>query len=181
MNSLKRILSLAVFVLLALPVNEVLAQQLKVGFTDPDLLISAMPEYRQIQQQLQQEYQTSQQALQSLAADFQDKLDKYQKQQPLLSAESRATREAELQQLQQEIEASAAQKDEELNQRQVQLLEPLLDKVQTAIDEVAAEKGLDMVVRSPILLFVNENTVLNITEDVARKLGLPVDDTAASN
>ena len=53
---------------------------------------------------------------------------------------------------------------------------------------MAKEKGLDIVLRShagptqPIILYVNEDKIEDITLDVARKLGIQVDDeTAASN
>ncbi len=63
--------------------SSVHAQNLKVGFADPEAIISAMPEYQQIRQQLQGEVEAGQQALQTLAADFQAKVEKYQKQQPV--------------------------------------------------------------------------------------------------
>ena len=68
-----------------------------------------------------------------------------------------------------------------LAQRQGELMQPLLDRVQTAIDKVAKAKNLDLVLRSqvgsePVLLFVNEDTIMNITLDVARELGIDVGD-----
>ncbi|WP_457653096.1 OmpH family outer membrane protein [Rhodocaloribacter sp.] len=183
MYSLKRMLGALALALLALPLLNLTAQAqdkpLKIGYTDPETIIAAMPEYGQIQQQLQQEYQTAQQQLQTLSADFQDKLEKYQKQQPLLSAESRAKREQELQQLQQQLQQSAAQKDQEMAQREQELMKPLLDKVQAAINEVAGAEGLALVLRAPALIYVDDSQVINITESVARKLGIPVDDTSA--
>ncbi|GIV57216.1 MAG: hypothetical protein KatS3mg042_0129 [Rhodothermaceae bacterium] len=173
--------SLAAFGLLVLlPVLPSAAQTFKVGYTDPEAIVAAMPEYRQIQQTLQQEYQQAQQALQSLSADFQDKLQKYQKQQPLLTAEKRAEREQELQQLQQELQQSAAQKDQELARREQELMAPLLEKVQNAIDEVAKANGLAMVMRAPALIYVDTTVVMNITEAVARKLGIPLEDAQVS-
>lgn len=181
MHSLtRRFKAVALFLLLG--VAPLQAQQLKVGYTDPDLLVAAMPKYQQIQQQLQQEYNASQEALKSLAADFQAKVDKYQKQQPLLSAERRTEREAELQQEQQELQQAAAKKDEEMNQRQTELLSPLLTEVQNAIDEVAKAQGLAFVLKSPALIYVDTTLVVDITKDVAVKLGIPLneDQTAAS-
>jgi outer membrane protein len=157
------------------------AQGLKIGFTDPEAVIVNLPDYAAVRQQLQNEYEAHQQALQVKAADFQDKLDKYQKQQALLSPESRAQRETELQQLQQEIQTEANQKDQLLASRENELMRPLLEKVQQAIDTVAKEKALDVVMRAPGLLYVNPATVVDITADVARKLGLPVVDAPSAS
>jgi len=127
------------------------------------------------------EYRTSQEALQALAEDFQERVDRYQRQQPLLSEERRAEREAELAALQQEIQNSAAAKDEELAARQDELMAPLLQLVQDAIDSIAKAKGLDIVMRSPALLYVNDERVVNINVDIARQLGIEVDEEQVSD
>lgn len=157
------------------------AQGFKVGYADPEIIITYMPEYQTVQQQMAVEYRTSQEALQALAEDFQERVDRYQRQQPLLSEERRAEREAELAQLQQEIQNSAAAKDDELAARQEELMAPLLQKVQDAIDAIAVAKGLDMVVRSPALLYVNQDRVININIDIARRLGIEVDEAEVSD
>lgn len=157
------------------------AQSFKIGYADPEVIITYMPEYQDIQQQMAAEYRTSQEALQALAEDFQDRVDKYQKQQPLLSAERQAEREAELAQLQTEIQDSAARKDQELAKKQEDLMAPLLERVQEVIDEVAADQGLDLVLRSPALLFVNEDAVTNINLDIAERLGIEIDAEAESD
>lgn len=157
------------------------AQALKAGYTDSELIVLNMPEYRQIQEKLQQEYQTGQKDLQTQAQQYQEKLDRYQKQQALLSAESRQEREQELVGLQTQLQQAAAQKEQALQQRESELMQPLLERVQQNIDVVAKEKGLDIVFRSQMLLYVDEGKVINITEDVARKLGLTVDETASKS
>jgi len=154
------------------------AQTLKIGYADPEVIITYMPEYQDIQQQMAAEYRTSQEALQALAEDFQERVTKYQKQQPLLSAERQQEREAELAQLQAEIQDSAQKKDQELAQKQEDLMAPLLEKVQDVIDTIAKEKSLDMVVRSPALLFVNEDRIININMDIAERLGIQLDEGA---
>ncbi len=177
MYSLKRLCTVAaLFLTLGAVTIEAQGQQLKIGYTDPDLLVSAMPRYQQIQQQLQQEYNANQEALKSLAADFQEKVDKYQKQQPLLSAERRAEREAALQQEQLELQQAASQKDEEMNKRQTELLSPLLTEVQNAIDEVSQAKGLALVLKAPALIYVDSTLVVDITKEVAVKLGIPLNE-----
>jgi len=148
----------------------------KVGYTDPDVIVAAMPEYREIQQKLQNEFQLKQQELQQQAADFQQKLEAYQTQQAMLSTDKRAEREKELQQLQADIQQASSKKDQELNESQLKMMEPLVKKVQDVIDETAKAKGLEMVFRSPALLYVNEATVVDITKEVAKKLGIPIPD-----
>ena len=183
----KRFLSVVIMLVLGLSVlsgGTANAQKLKVGYTDHEVLIAAMPDYAKIQGDLQQEFTGAQEALQSLAADFQAEVEKYQKQQSLLSAERRAEREQELGKRQQELQEAAGRKDSELAELEAKLMQPIFDRVQKVIDEVAQANGLDLVIRhrvgaQPVILYRNEETVTDITLEVAEKLGLDVtgDDT----
>lgn len=162
-------------------VQDSAAQALSVGYTDHEIIIVNMPEYQEVQQSLQSAYEGSQQELQTLSQDFQDRLARYQQQQSLLSEERRQEREQELMQLQEQLQAQAQEQEQALAQRESELMQPLLERVQTAINEVAADRGLDIVLRSqvgsqPLLLYVNEETIEDITLPVARNLGLDVDE-----
>jgi len=179
---LKRISTVVALVLLAAPAlfSAVGAQSLNVGYTDHEVIIFNLPEYQQVQQQLQQEYQGGQQEIQELYQGYQESVSQYQRQQSLMTAEKRAEREQELIQEQQQIQQQAQVKDQELGQRETELMQPLLEKVQNAIDDVAQREGLDLVLRSPLVLYVNEETIQDITMAVAVELGLDVSDTTES-
>ena len=72
------ILSFLTVVLLAGAVNNAAqAQSIQIGYADPEIIITYMPEYQNVQQQMAIEYRTSQEALQALAEDFQERLDRY--------------------------------------------------------------------------------------------------------
>ncbi len=177
MNARMRIFLVLIAGLMAMPASA----QVQIGYADPEVIITYMPEYQAIQRQLNTEYQTSQEALQAMATDFQDRVARYQKQQPLLTAERRAEREQQLAAEQAELQQAAAGEDEKLSGRQEELLAPLLDQVQTVIDAIAKEKGLHLVLRSPALLYVNEEMVVNINLDIASRLGISIDEDTASN
>ena len=76
MNMLKRIAGLMALglLLVAGSRSDAQAQNLKVGYTDHEVIIAAMPDYRTVQQQLQQEYQSSQASLQTRAEGAQQLL-----------------------------------------------------------------------------------------------------------
>ncbi len=180
-NRFLSVVALAAFGLFlgSLSENKVLAQTTKVGFTDHEVIIAAMPDYETIQAQLQQEFSGAQEALQSLAESFQRDLEEYQVQQRLLTEERRAQREQELQQKQTELQEAASRKDAELAELELQLMQPIFDRVQNAIDEVAQSHNLDIVLRhrvgaQPVILYVNPETVQDITIEVAQKLGIEV-------
>lgn len=159
------------------------AQQLaalRIGYTDHEILISNMPEYRTVQEELQAEFETSQQELQAAYEDFQGQVERYQRQQALLAPERQQEREAELAQAQADIQEQATQSEQELAQREAELLSPIFTRVDAAIKKIAAEKSLDLVLRiqagpmQPIILYANEDRILDITLDVAIELGIDV-------
>jgi outer membrane protein len=160
------------------------AQDLKVGYTDHEILIMNMPKYATVQSQLQQEYQTGQTDLQTKAADIQQQAEQYQKRAELMTAEERQAKEQELMTAQQTLQQEAAQKEQALATRQAELMAPLWEEVGKAIEAVAQEKGLDLVMRfqigadQPLILYSNPERVVDVTLDVARKLGIEVDETA---
>ena len=85
---------------------------------------------------------------------------------------------------QQDIQDAATRKDEELGQLQAEKMQPLLDQVQDAIDSVAQEQGLDIVLRAqvgaePLILYVDKDKVVDITLEVAKRLGIDVSEAEA--
>lgn len=146
--------------------------KLAVAYTDSDLVVTSMPEYRVAQQTLQGAYQKSQQAVQNMTVGYQQKVDTYQQQQAMLTPDRRTAQEAELMQLQQEIQTMAAQQEQQLKDQELDLMIPIQEKVQVAINEIAVARGLDLIIRSPGLLYANDKTVTDITEELAIKLGI---------
>ncbi len=177
-------LSLILALFLTLPVvtaDSASAQNLRVGYTDHEIIIVNMPQYRDVQTQLEQQFRGGQEEMQALYMEYQEKLERYQRQQALLNDERRAEREQELMELQQQIQTSASEKEQEIGQREAELMAPLFEQVQTAIDAVAQAQNLDIVLRAnagaqPLILYVNPDTVTDITMDVARRLGIDVQD-----
>ena len=158
------------------------AQGIKVGYTDHEILLLYMPEYQEAQRFLQGQFQASEQALTELTQEFQAAVQRYQTQQSLLNETARASREQELAQQQQDIQASVAQKEQELAELELERIGPIVEKVETAINAVANELQLDIVLKAtvggqPLLLFVNQETVVDITPQVAARLGIEVSES----
>ena len=153
---------------------------LKVGFTNVELLTVNMPAYQNVQRQLQTELQQQQATLQDSMAVLQEKADRYQKQQALLSPERRAEREQELMMLQARLQQRAQQAEAGLAQREQELMQPLFERVRGALEEVAEAKSIDIVLSETAILYINEDKIVDITLDVARKLGIEVDESAGT-
>ena len=160
---------------------------LRIGFTDHEILISNMPEYRQVQQQLQSEIEKSESELQQLVTDLEAMAERYQKQLPLMGEESRQRREEEIRSEQQAIQRRAEEAQENIALLEAELLSPIFERVDVAIKKISEEKSLDLVLRiqagpaQPIILFANEERIVDITRDVALELGIDVDEEEDSD
>ena len=161
---------------------------LKVGYIDPDRVILQMPEFKQIQEQMQTEQQnvaTRVRTVQdSLNTVLQTKVAEYETfdASPLATDEARQERQIELYQLQGGIEQAQSQGLQFLSYREAQLLQPLQVRVDEAIRAVSLEMGIDLVLPStannaPVFLYVSDRLV-NITEPVMANLGIEM--TAAT-
>lgn len=148
-----------------------------IGYTDYELIIVQMPEYRQLQQQLQQQAQTDQEELAAMEQNIQAKFAEYQEQSGVLSPEARQTREQEIVQLQTELQQDQQRRLQALDRRQNELLQPLLEQLQNAINAVATRRGLELVLSSrvstePVILYAGERFTTDITAEVMSELGI---------
>jgi outer membrane protein len=182
MTRLHRLAALALIALVAPLSAQAQSQNLSIGYTDYEVLLANMPEMQSVQQQIQTFFQTRQTELQQAAQQLQESAEQYQRQSSLLSEEAKAEREQTLVTSQQELQQRSGRAEQELAQRRAELMRPLFEKLQGAIDAVSAEKGLDLVLPTqvggdPFILYVNDQTIVDITRDVAARLGIPVNET----
>ena len=178
-----RLLALAAFALLLLPAlgaSEAQAQGAaaapRIGFTDYELIIVQMPRYREIQQELQRQAEADRGELAQLEQDIQSKFADYQSNQGILSQEARQQREEEILGLQQNLQEEQQRRLQELGRMEAELLQPLFDELQQAIDAVAQEQNLSIVLSTrvanePVLLYAGPNAV-DVTPEVMSRLGI---------
>jgi outer membrane protein len=182
MTTVKRLFGAALGVLLVVLATNVTtfsasAQTIKIGYADAELVLVNLPEYKTNAERVQRQIVSSQKELEALSGELQGDMQKFEKQAPILSPEKLAERQQELQQRYLALQQQGASKEQELAEFEAGLMNPLIEKVGNAVNEVAASKGLDVVFKSPGLLYVNAATVEDITADVARSLGIQVSET----
>ena len=176
---IKRTLStLTVGLLLALgiglaPTTTAQAQDLNAGYIFEQALIVNMPQYQQVQQQLQKQMKSRRQQMQKQMQEFQKKAQRFQKQQSLLSEKKRKQRQQELRKMKQKLQRSRQQQQQAMMKKRQTLMQPLYEKLNTALQNVSDEQGIDMVFRGQALAHASDD-VVNITPAVASELGIEV-------
>ena len=158
----------------------------KIGYTNVDYVISKLPESKVMQNQLEVTKAQLDKALGETYKEAQEKYEAYQKNGANMTDVIRADKEKELQNLQTRIQEMQTNAQTSLQTKQQQLLEPILTKVNNAIQEVGKESGFLYILNmdagagtTPIILFAasEEN---NATPLIFKKLGVDPDKVEAS-
>lgn len=158
--------------------EKAISQDMKVGFVEPRIILDRMPEMRAVQQRLQNFADRKRTELIEAESNFQQQLQSYQERASVMSETARATEEERLSQVSAELQQLQATAEQELAQRRAELMSPILQQIQDAIDAVAAEKGLDIVLNTTtstgdvIILYVSDEVreQNDITEAVMARL-----------
>lgn len=144
LSKLVRVLSLVVFLaMLAIPVAN--SQELKVGYIDPRVILNGMPEAKAIQQRIQNLVEKKQQELAEKQQELQTEIELYQQKVGVISEQARQEEEERLTLLDQEFRQFQSEAQQEIQQQSSDLMAPLLEKIQTSVNSVAAQQGLDLV------------------------------------
>jgi outer membrane protein len=160
MKLLKVFLSLSILCLAAISVKAQSAP-LKIGYTNVDYILSKLPEAKQIESELKTHEEQLGAQLQAKMKEFEGKYKTFMETQESLTPVIRNDKQNELQTLQTNIQKFQQEAEKSLQQKQVELLKPAYDKIQSSIDQVAKENGFTHIFSNdaggvPILLYATE-------------------------
>ena len=156
------------------------AQDMTIGFVEPRAILERMPEMRAVQQRLQNFAERKQRELQTKERELQTEIELYQQRASVISDQARETEEERLTELDAEFRQLQNQAQQELQQQRAELMSPLLEQIQGAIDVVASRKGLDFVLNTTtstgdvIILYVDPavQDEYDITDEVMAELDI---------
>lgn len=151
-----------------------LAQAQKFGYVNSAAILKDMPEMKQLQSSLEA-YQNI------LKKDGEAKVAAYQaeeqaamqkKQRGEMTPKEEETVMAKLQKMQEELYAYSQKMDNDMAEKQQKEMQPILDRVNTAIQDVAKEGTFQFIfdAQSGVILYADESS--DVTKLVRAKLGL---------
>ncbi len=164
------------------------AQAPKIGHCNLEILLRMMPETRSMEQELDTYRQKYAERLANKEKVMQDKYVEFQelvsKNPPAITETEAKAREEELIKMQGELKSDSEKYERELGDRQEKLLNPIIEKMKKAIDEVAIGDGflyilnaVDASGTSIVLYGPKEN---DVTEKVAKKLNITLPTAATA-
>ncbi len=169
---MKRIFGLLLFAALIVPAQNLSAQALKFGHINRDEIITAMPEYDTAMKQYNAFGQELGNALELMQVEYNNKLDKYQTEIKTLSEPVKQVREQELQDMLTRINSFQQSAQQKMQDKQGELLNPIVEKANKAINDVAKEGGFIYIYDSRSLVYFDPTKSVDITAQVKTKLGI---------
>ena len=188
----KIIFSLLLISVIATASSNLMAQVQKIGYTNLDYILGLLPDAKKVETELKTYEEQLQKQLQTKYADYEKKLKDYQDgvAKGVMTDLIKEDKEKELMSMQNSIKEFEEGAKTSMQKKQVSLLEPVLAKVQKAIDEVGKEKDYSYILSthadyggSAIILYAKSKED-NISDLVLKKLGVtppPATDTKSAS
>jgi len=164
-----------------IPMEKAQAQDdFRIGYVDPQTIMRSMPEMAAIERRLQNFVERRQQEFAQKEATFRREVEEYQQKVAVISDEAKRKEEERLAELNLELQEFQQNFQQEIQERQFSLLEPLLEKIQDAIEGVAQERNFTFVLNTMtnngdfIILYASDEAQQNydITDEVMQRLDL---------
>jgi outer membrane protein len=151
----------------------------KYAYCQKDKIVQIMPEYEKAKAKLEGEVKDIQKQAEDMQVEFNNKYKAYTDNMALKDGDPKKwspaivqVKEQELQQLQQRIQDFQSTAQQTIQKAQVDLLKPIEQKVDSAINVVMAEKGYIFTITDLTAIQVNKKKVDDIAPLVKQKLGL---------
>lgn len=161
-------------ILLLLISLEVVAQS-KVGTIDTEFIIGKMPELTKVQEDLSAYRTKLEDDLKAQTEDYQAKIKSYQEGVAEMTDPMKKLKQDEIITLENDIAKFRQNASQLVPLQQNSLLQPLYQKIGTALEEVAKAEGYTQIltVSNSGLAYLDSN--YDLTNTVLTKLGIPLD------
>ncbi|AYN06732.1 MULTISPECIES: OmpH family outer membrane protein [unclassified Flavobacterium] len=164
---MKQIKTLLIAAILVLGANQMNAQA-KVAHVDVSEIMSKMPAMIEAQKQLEKLSGTYDADYKKMVEEYQAKLKKYEAESATVTDAVNGERSKEVQDMQKRIVDYRDNAQKELQQKESDIVKPLMEKVRASIQKVGKAKGYQYVLDGSTLLLADGP---NVTADVKKDLG----------
>ncbi|MGO4820432.1 MULTISPECIES: OmpH family outer membrane protein [unclassified Flavobacterium] len=165
MKQIKTLLIAALFILGA---SQTMNAQAKTAHVDVSEIMAKMPAMLDAQKQLEKLSSTYDADYKKMVEEYQAKLKKYEAESATVTDAVNGDRSKEVQDMQKRIVDFRDNAQKELQQKESDIVKPLMEKVRNSIQKVGKAKGFQYVLDGSTLLLADGT---NLTADVKKDLG----------
>ncbi|WP_418264789.1 OmpH family outer membrane protein [Flavobacterium faecale] len=165
MKQIKTLLIAAIFILGA---NQTINAQAKTAHVNVSEIMSKMPAMLDAQKQLEKLSGTYDADYKKMVEEYQSKLKKYEAESATVTDAVNGDRSKEVQDMQKRIVDFRDNAQKELQQKESDIVQPLMEKVRASIQKVGKAKGYQYILDGSTLLLADGP---DVTADVKKDLG----------
>ncbi|MFV5688681.1 OmpH family outer membrane protein [Flavobacterium sp. LT1R49] len=165
---MKQIKTLLIAGILFFGANQTINAQAKTAHVDVSEIMAKMPAMLEAQKQLEKLSGTYDADYKKMVEEYQTKLKKYEAESATVTEVVNGERSKEVQDMQKRIVDFRDNAQKELQQKESDIVKPLMEKVRTSIQKVGKAKGFQYVLDGSTLLLADGP---NLTIDVKKDLG----------
>ena len=169
---MKKVFGILLFAALFLTAQDGFAQSFKTGHINRDDIIMAMPDYDTAMKSYNAFGQELTNALELMQVELNNKYDQFTKEEKNLTDLVKANKAQEITDMQTRINNFQQQAQVQLQEKQAELLNPIIEKANNAINAVAKEGGYVYIYDVRTLVYVDTVKSTDIGPLVKTKLGI---------
>lgn len=170
---MKKLVSVIVILFLFAGSSNSFAQSnIKLGHVDFAALYGMMPGLDSVKTVFETYNKSVQEQFAAMQTELENKFMDYQANVDGMSEIIRATKEAEINDLKERLDAFEAQATQDLQDKEMELTSPIIEQARKAVEDVAKENGYTYVFNSTEGLLLYATPSDDITEMVKTKLGI---------
>jgi outer membrane protein len=139
-----------------------------IAVVDVQRVVGQLPQMATMQQQLTQEFAGPTEEIKKLESDIKFNMEKFQREAMTMSEEQQLELRTKIENMQKDFQAKAQPLQEQIRRRQNEERNKILALVKNAVDAVAAEENIDIVLQAQSVAFVKPEK--DISDKVAEKV-----------
>ena len=147
-----------------------LAADLRIGVVDSNSILANSAEGKRVQESIKAKAEELSRPLGAKRQDLTRQVEEFQKQAPLMKEDAKRAKSQELEKKMADFDKQAADADKQLAQFRQSQFNPLSKKLEQALEQVAQEEKLDLILDKGTVLATN-NKSMDYTEKVRAKFG----------
>lgn len=168
---MKRTFQVLVLAVLCLLGTDTFAQKIKLGHFNSNELMQKMPEAKQAETQLQEYVADLQAEMELMSQEYNRLTEEYEAKKDQLTDLLKQNKQKEIMSVAERMQAFDRQSQVSIQEKQVELMNVIVEKIKVAVAEVAAESGYTYIFESNgILWYAAESD--DITSLLEKKLSL---------
>lgn len=144
----------------------------KTGYINSNDLMTAMPERTEVQKELEEYANQLKVTMDAMRKEYETKIAEFQSKQDVMTDVIKETKVKEITDLEKRIGEFQQTAEADLQKKEQELLQPIIDKAKNAINDVAKENGYTEISDSSVGVILYYDEKFDILPLVKKKLGI---------